>query len=71
MVTVVDRSAETLLPTIPNYILPDTTIISDGWAAYRKIGELPKGYTHMTVKHSETFVDSGNGATTNHVESEW
>ena len=25
----------------------------------------------MAVKHSENFVDSKTGATTNHVESEW
>jgi hypothetical protein len=28
-------------------------------------------YTHMTVKHTENFVDPVSGAATNHVESEW
>lgn len=49
MVTVADRTAETLLPIIQDYTLPGTTIISDGWAAYRRIGQLPENYVHMTV----------------------
>ena len=44
---------------------------SDGWSAYKRIGELPERYIHMVVNHSENFVDPESSATTNHVESEW
>jgi hypothetical protein len=70
MVTVPDRTIEVPLPIIQKYLLPVTTIISDGWAAYRRISELSEGYTHQVVNHLENFVDS-EGATTNHIESEW
>jgi hypothetical protein len=74
MVTVEDRTAETLLSIIQKYILPDTTIISDihplfTWATYRQIGELPEGYTTFDCKTLGKF--HGSVATTNHVESEW
>lgn len=57
-VIVIDRKSETLLPIIKKYILPGTTIISDGWKVYYKVGS--EGYEHLTVKHSLR-------TTTNHV----
>ena len=50
MVVVPDRSKNTLLPIIQQYIRPGTTIMSDEWAAYHDIRTIP-GYTHMTVNH--------------------
>ena len=51
-----DRSVNTLIPLIKEYILPGSIIISDGWAAYSSLSE--EGYTHKVVNHSETFVDT-------------
>lgn len=65
------RNADTLLPIIQKYIKPNTTIISDLWAAYRKIGDLPEGYNHLTVNHSLNFVDPETGACSNTIESNW
>jgi len=47
MIEVPNRRADTLLPIIQEYILPGTTIISDGWAAYNAISELPENYVHQ------------------------
>uniref|UniRef100_A0A914QRG4 ISXO2-like transposase domain-containing protein n=1 Tax=Panagrolaimus davidi TaxID=227884 RepID=A0A914QRG4_9BILA len=71
MEIVEDRTAATLLPLIQKYILPGTTIISDLWRAYFRIGELPEAYTHLTVNHSINFVDPESGAHTQSVESNW
>lgn len=71
MVHVHDRTADTLLSLIQEYILPGTEIISDGWPAYFRINQLPEQYTHLVVNHSENYVDPDTGACTNHIESEW
>ena len=43
------RDAATLLPIIQQYILPGTIIMSDKWAAYNRIDQLPELYEHYTV----------------------
>ena len=70
MVEVADRSKNTLLPIIQQYIRPGTTIISDEWRAHHDIGTLP-GYTHQTVNHSHNFVDPVTGAHTQSIECYW
>ena len=54
-VIVEDRTADTLIPLIQKFILPGTTIISDCWRSYHRLGSL--GYTHLTVNHSVEFRD--------------
>ena len=49
-----DRSAATLFPIIRKYILPGSTIVSDGWKAYELLGN--EGFTHWVVNHSKHFV---------------
>jgi transposase-like protein len=63
------RNAETLTKVILKWIKPGTTIISDCWKAYSKIGEFP--YTHLTVNHSLNFVDPETGAHTQNIERSW
>lgn len=65
------RDANTLLPLIQQYILPGSIIISDMWAAYGRIDQLPELYTHYTVNHSENFVDPETGAHTQTIEGTW
>ena len=65
MYAVPDRSAETLLTTIQECILPGTTIISDKWRAYSGIESLSQNYKHLQVNHSENFKDPETGAHTN------
>jgi hypothetical protein len=69
LVAVGDRSAETLLDHIKEWIKPETTIISDCWVAYRSIPRA--GYNHLTVNNSIEFVDSTTGAHSNTIESTW
>ena len=72
MFTVDDRSAATLLPIIQQMIRPETTIMSDRWAAYNDIQNMPnQNYTHLTVNHRYNFVDPNSGAHTQHIESTW
>lgn len=67
-----DRTAETLLSVIRECINPGTTIISDKWSAYKEIKEIPgMNFTHLTVNHSENFVDPATGAHTQRIESLW
>ena len=60
MVEVQHRNAETLLPLIQQYIRPGSTIASDFWRAYFRIDQLPQGFHHVQVNHSENFVDPRN-----------
>ena len=64
-----NRSAWTLIPLICEHILPGTTVISDEWRAYSCLEIL--GYQHITVNHSEHFIDPSTGACTNLIESIW
>lgn len=45
------RDAATLLPLIQQWIQGGTDIVTDDWAAYRGIPNLPQGYRHFTVTH--------------------
>lgn len=70
MVQVRNRKRETLFPVILEYIEPGTTIISDKWSAYEGIESL--GYSHLSVNHSENFVDPLNPIThTQNIENFW
>ena len=72
MVPIERRNAETLLPLIEQYILPNTTIVSDMWKAYNGVDALMPGYEHFTVNHEENFVDpTDHGVHTQSIESSW
>jgi transposase-like protein len=60
LVPVPDRTADTLMNITSDWIQPCTTVISDGWAAYRDLDS--HGYTHHTVNHSIQFFNPDNGA---------
>jgi len=65
--TVKCRDAATLIPIIKEFIRPGSTIHSDCWKAYDRLGE--NGYTHLTVNHSVTFVEGD--VHTNKIEGLW
>ena len=66
LVQVEDCKAATLMSVIQQFIKPGSTVISDQWAAYSEIG--PYGYQHLTVNHSDHFVDPGMEARTQNIE---
>ena len=69
LVPVRDRTADTLVAIIRDWIEPGTTVVSDCWGAYRNL-EL-QGFTHRTVNHSIHFVDPDTGAHMKTIESTW
>jgi len=69
LVPVPDRTTDTLMTIIRDWIEPGSTVISDSWAAYHDLGA--QGYTHQTVNHSIQFVDPTTVAHTNTTESTW
>lgn len=71
LVAVPDRSAATLLTIIKRSIRAGTTTISDLWGAYNRIKDLGMNYLHLTVNHSQNFVDPRTGAHTQNIESSW
>ena len=59
MVPVADRSADTLLPVIQQFVLPGgTCIVSDLWRAYGGVVNLPEGYLHLTVDRNSELCGS-------------
>ena len=73
LIEVPDRSASTLEAAIVEHILPGTKIMSDGWAAYKKVGLLKQGiYEHCVIVHNRNFVDpDDNDIHTQNIENMW
>ena len=69
--TVQKRDADTLLNLIRSHVAPGTQIWSDCWRAYMRIDQLPEDYIHLTVNHSEFYVDPHTGVNTNAIEASW
>lgn len=68
-VPVPDRTKDTLLACIKEWILPGTDVVSDCWASYSSLSL--EGYNHSTVNHSQNFVDPDSGASTQNIERVW
>ncbi|KII60330.1 hypothetical protein RF11_12247 [Thelohanellus kitauei] len=58
--SVPNRKAETLLPILEQYVLPEITIFSDCWWVYYGITNLESGYTHFTVNHRLNFINQAD-----------
>ena len=71
MFIVPNRTRVELMAKIEQYIAPDTTIMSDDWESYRRINESANNYTHLTVNHTENYVDPVTGAHTQTIEGFW
>ena len=57
------------MAAVSEWIEPETTVISDCWAAYRDLDS--HGYTHQTVNHTIAFIDERTGAHANTIEITW
>ncbi len=70
MVPVPDRTAQTLLPIIQQWVQPGSRIITDLWQSYNQLQNL--GYQHDTINHSLHFVDPQNPTIhTQNIEGFW
>jgi transposase-like protein len=69
LLPVQDRTADTLMTIIRDWIEPGTTVIIECWGANHPLGS--QGYRHRTVNHSIHFVDPHTGAHTNTTEGTW
>jgi len=69
LVPVQDRTPDTLMTVISDWIEPGTTVISDCSVAYRDLEA--HGYTHETVRRTIGFVDQQTGAHINTIKSTW
>jgi transposase-like protein len=67
LITVPDRTKETLMAVIKTRIRPGSIVVSNLWAAYNTISY--EGYEHLTFNHKYNYVVSRTYAKTNHVES--
>lgn len=73
LIPVPDRTSQTLVAIIKEYVLPGTTIMTDCWASYSTLAE--NDYLHLTVNprvnHPINFVDPASGAHTQNIERSW
>ena len=65
------RTKAVLLPIIQRWVLPGTTIYTDGWKAYQSIPAITGGYSHSWVNHTLYFKDPVTGVHTNRQEGLW
>jgi transposase-like protein len=64
------RDQEAITEVLSRHVLPGSVIVTDCWRGYLGIDEALSVH-HLTVNHSETFVDPHTGACTNHIEGTW
>ena len=56
---------------IQKFMLPGSIIYSDLWKSYNSIPTLSQNYTHLTVNHSQNFVNPESNCRTQNIESLW
>jgi hypothetical protein len=69
LLPVASRDAATLVPLIQKHVASGSRIHSDQWGAYTHLTSY--GWVHLTVNHSQNFVDPDSGAHTQGIESFW
>ncbi|KII66674.1 hypothetical protein RF11_12702 [Thelohanellus kitauei] len=60
-----EKNAKPLINIIRRHVLPDCTITTECFRSYSKLSSY---YEHLTVNHSQTFINWANGACTNTIE---
>jgi hypothetical protein len=70
LVSVPDRSLQTLEDIISRHVYPESIIHTDCWRGYLQLARNFE-YSHQTVNHSRNFVDPLTGAHTNTIEGTW
>jgi transposase-like protein len=70
LVSVPDRSASTIVQLLARYVLPGSILYTDMWRGYSSV-EAELSIQHLTVNHSQHFVDPLTGVHTNTIEGTW
>lgn len=70
IVKVENRNADTLSAVIERYVAPGSIILTDLWRGYNAIDK-NENYIHMTVNHSQGFINKVTGTHTNTIEGTW
>ena len=70
LVSVHDRSQETLEDVISKHVFPGSIILTDLWKGYSGLSK-HFDYTHNTVNHSRNFIDPITSTHTNTIEGTW
>jgi transposase len=60
--------ATTLLPHVVKYVMPESVVYTDEWAAYRGLAK--QGFDHRTIRHNDGVYVSGD-VHTNTIEGFW
>ena len=66
-----DRSHETLMRFLKDHVAPGSIIYTDCWAGYSGCIDDLEARDHLTVNHSECFVDPVTKVHTNTIEGKW
>ncbi|KAG0436895.1 hypothetical protein DMUE_3986 [Dictyocoela muelleri] len=66
-----NRTKDELLRVIQETVLENTQIHSDMWSSYMSIFSSSQDYTHLSVNHSQNFVNPENGDHTQSIEALW
>lgn len=69
MVLVERRNAASLLPPIRQYIVFEKAVVSDQWAVYSTVRDVPEGNKHQTANHRLRLIDPETAACTNTINS--
>ena len=60
------------MPVIKKHIKPGTLILSDEWRGYLNIPSIAdRSYAHLTVNHSQNFVNPRSKVHTQNIENLW
>jgi transposase-like protein len=57
---VVDSRARTLDRKVREFVMPDSTVFTDDFVAYRRLGKPGSGYTHRRINHSARIYVQGD-----------
>ncbi|HEV2578158.1 MAG TPA: IS1595 family transposase [Acidobacteriaceae bacterium] len=55
-----DAKEKTILPIMAERILPASTVYTDSYTTYDKVGAMPQGYAHHRINHSERVYVMGH-----------
>ena len=65
-----DAKTSTIFPIIAERVLPASTVYTDCYTSYDKLGEMPQGYEHQRINHAAKIYVMGD-IHTNTIKGFW